>query len=89
MNQDILEGKWRQLRGRVKEQWGNLTDDELDRVAGKLDQLAGLIQEKYGHGREHVEAEIERLLGENAGGADARRGRRRRDRVDGAERRSG
>jgi uncharacterized protein YjbJ (UPF0337 family) len=89
MNQDTLEGKWRQLRGRVKEQWGNLTDDELDRVAGKLDQLAGLIQGKYGYAREHIEAEIERLLGEEPGGAGTRGGRRRRDRAPEGERPSG
>ena len=45
MNNDILEGKWKQMRGQAKEWWGKLTDDDLDRVAGKSEQLIGLLQE--------------------------------------------
>ena len=45
MNNDILEGQWRQLRGRIKEWWGDLTDDDLDRIAGKSDRLIGKLQE--------------------------------------------
>ena len=48
MNWDRIEGSWKQLTGRVKEQWGQLTDDDLDVVAGRRDQLAGKIQERYG-----------------------------------------
>ena len=48
MNQNIFEGKWKQFRGRVKEWWGDVTDDELDRVGGKYDRFVGLLQEKYG-----------------------------------------
>jgi uncharacterized protein YjbJ (UPF0337 family) len=55
MNQDILEGKWKQLKGQVKQEWGKLTDDDLDRLTGKRDELIGLIQERYGW--ERVEAE--------------------------------
>jgi uncharacterized protein YjbJ (UPF0337 family) len=47
MNENILEGKWKQLRGAIREKWGELTDDELDQIAGKRDKLAGLLQEKY------------------------------------------
>ena len=43
MNKDVLAGKWKQVRGEVKTWWGKLTDDDLDRAAGKLDVLAGLL----------------------------------------------
>ena len=49
MNKDVFEGKWKQIRGEAKAWWGKLTDDDLDRAAGKLDVLAGIIQEKYGY----------------------------------------
>jgi uncharacterized protein YjbJ (UPF0337 family) len=60
MNKDILEGKWKQMGGEVKSWWGKLTDDDLDRVAGKADVLAGLLQEKYGYTREHAADEIDK-----------------------------
>lgn len=62
MNTDILEGKWKQMRGRVKETWGKLTDDDLDRIDGGTDRLAGLLQEKYGYARDKAEAEIKRVF---------------------------
>jgi uncharacterized protein YjbJ (UPF0337 family) len=65
MNKDIFEGKWKQLRGQTKEWWGKLTDDDLERVAGKADQLVGLLQEKYGYTREYAESEINRRMAEH------------------------
>ena len=64
MNADILEGKWKQMRGQVKEWWGKLTDDDLDRAEGKADRLVGLLQEKYGYSREKAEEEFNRRLKE-------------------------
>jgi uncharacterized protein YjbJ (UPF0337 family) len=61
MNRDVLEGKWKEMRGRVKEMWGKLTDDDLDRINGKTEQLLGVLQEKYGYAREKAEEEIKRL----------------------------
>ena len=58
MNDDILKGKWAQLKGRVKEQWGKLTDDQLDVIAGKRDKLAGKIQEAYGVSRDEAEKQL-------------------------------
>ncbi len=55
-----VEGNWKQFRGRVKEKWGKLTDDELDQVAGRRERLEGLIQEKYGKAKE----ETRRLIDE-------------------------
>lgn len=48
MNTDTLAGKWKQIRGKVREEWGELTNDDLDRINGKYDQLVGVIQERYG-----------------------------------------
>jgi uncharacterized protein YjbJ (UPF0337 family) len=59
MNQDKLAGNWKQFRGKVKEQWGKLTDDELDVIAGKRDQLVGRIQERYGIAREEAERQVD------------------------------
>ena len=64
MNKDILEGKWKQIRGEAKSWWGKLTDDDLDRAAGKFDKLAGLLQEKYGYTRQAADEEIEKRLTE-------------------------
>ena len=52
MNKDILEGKWEQLKGKAKEKWGELTNDDWDVVAGQRDQLVGRIQERYGRSKE-------------------------------------
>jgi len=61
MNDDILKGKWMQLRGEVKKQWGRITDDELDIVDGHMDKLAGILQERYGYTREQAEDEVYRF----------------------------
>jgi uncharacterized protein YjbJ (UPF0337 family) len=64
MNKDIFEGKWKQIRGEAKSWWGKLTDDDLDRAAGKLEVLTGLLQEKYGYTREAAADEIDRRITE-------------------------
>jgi uncharacterized protein YjbJ (UPF0337 family) len=64
MNRDILEGKWKQLYGEIRDKWGQLTDDELDQIAGKRDKLAGLLQERYGYTRMEAEQEIAAFLEE-------------------------
>ncbi len=58
MNWDIVEGNWKQFKGAVKTQWGKLTDDHLDVIAGKRDALAGRIQEVYGVTREEADQQI-------------------------------
>lgn len=62
MNKDIVEGKWKQMRGEAKAWWGKLTDDDLDRAAGKFEVLAGILQEKYGYTREAAAKEIEKRV---------------------------
>jgi uncharacterized protein YjbJ (UPF0337 family) len=64
VNKDVFEGKWKQVRGEAKVWWGKLTDDDLDKVAGKFDVFAGLLQEKYGYSRERAEEEIEKRVNE-------------------------
>jgi uncharacterized protein YjbJ (UPF0337 family) len=64
MNKDIVEGKWKQVRGEAKSWWGKLTDDDLDRAAGKFEVLAGLLQEKYGYTRERAADEIDKRVTE-------------------------
>ena len=59
MNWDQIEGSWKQFRGKVKEKWGQFTDDELDQIGGRKDQLIGKLQAKYGYGREEAEREVE------------------------------
>ena len=62
MNKDIVEGKWKQMRGEAKAWWGKLTDDDLDRAAGKFEVLTGMLQEKYGYTREAAANEIDKRV---------------------------
>jgi uncharacterized protein YjbJ (UPF0337 family) len=62
MNKDILEGQWKQIRGEAKAWWGKLTDNDLDRAAGKFDVLVGLLQEKYGYTRQQAADEVDRRV---------------------------
>jgi uncharacterized protein YjbJ (UPF0337 family) len=55
MNWDRIEGGWKTLRGRIREQWGRLTDDDLDAIGGRRDQFVGKLQERYGLAREEAE----------------------------------
>ncbi|WP_347270217.1 CsbD family protein [Rhizorhabdus histidinilytica] len=59
MDWNRVEGNWKQLKGRIKEQWGKLTDDDLDQIAGRRDQLEGKIQERYGIEKDRVKQDID------------------------------
>jgi len=67
MNKDTIEGNWKQLKGKVKEQWGKLTDDDFDVIAGKRDQLLGRIQERHGVSREEAEQQVKEWEERNPG----------------------
>jgi uncharacterized protein YjbJ (UPF0337 family) len=58
MNADIIQGKWKQLSGRIKSKWGDLTDDDLDVAVGNSKYLAGKLQERYGWSRDRAEKEV-------------------------------
>jgi len=62
MDWNRVEGNWKQFKGKVKEQWGDLTDDDLDRIAGRRDQLEGVIQERYGTAKDQVKQDVDRWL---------------------------
>ena len=62
MNWNTIEGSWKQFRGKVKQQWGKLTDDDLDRIDGKRIELIGRIQERYGKTREAAEKTVSEWL---------------------------
>jgi len=64
MNKDVFEGKWKQIRGQAKGWWGRLTDDDLNKVAGKFESFVGLLQEKYGYSRERAQEELEKHVNE-------------------------
>lgn len=49
MNENVLKGKWREIKGEVQKAWGKLTDDELEKTKGDMNTIGGLIQQKYGH----------------------------------------
>jgi len=77
MNQDQMEGKWKQWKGAAKEQWGKLTDDDLDIIAGRQDQLIGKIQERYGLAKAAAKKEADawmKMMESNAEEAGARHG---------------
>ncbi|MCX7646258.1 MAG: CsbD family protein [Rhodobacteraceae bacterium] len=62
MNWDQVEGKWKQLKGKAREKWGEITGDDWDRIEGKRDQIVGLVQERYGKRKEEAEREVDAWL---------------------------
>jgi uncharacterized protein YjbJ (UPF0337 family) len=62
MNKDILEGKWKKLRGSAKAWWGQLSDRDLDQIQGRYERLIGKLQERYGYTRQEAENEIQKFL---------------------------
>jgi uncharacterized protein YjbJ (UPF0337 family) len=70
MNWDQVAGQWKQMKGKVKEKWGSLTDDDLDIIAGKRDQLIGRIQQKYGIAKEEAEIRVDQWANELEGDSE-------------------
>ncbi|KAJ9430925.1 MULTISPECIES: CsbD family protein [Enterobacterales] len=58
MNKDEASGNWKQFKGKFKEKWGKLTDDDMTVIEGKRDQLVGKIQERYGYAKDQAEQEV-------------------------------
>lgn len=63
MNWDRIEGNWKQFSGKVKEKWGDLTDDDVATINGRRDQLEGKLQERYGYSKDQVQKEVNDWLG--------------------------
>lgn len=59
MNRDMLRGNWNELKGKVRQKWGDLTDDDLDVIKGEREELIGRIQQRYGQTREQVERDVD------------------------------
>lgn len=66
MDWNIIEGKWKQLKGSAQEQWGELTDDDLDVAAGNREQLVGKIQERYGIAKDEAEKQVDDFASKHA-----------------------
>ena len=62
MDWNRIEGSWKQFRGKVKEKWGKLTDDDLAMVRGRREQLEGKLQERYGYSRDQIRKEVDDWL---------------------------
>jgi uncharacterized protein YjbJ (UPF0337 family) len=65
MNQDTVKGHWKEIKGKLKQQWGNLTDDDIARLNGSREELEGLLQQRYGYERDRIEKEIDNFLDKN------------------------
>jgi uncharacterized protein YjbJ (UPF0337 family) len=62
---DILQGKWKELKGKARMQWGKLTDDDLERMHGKTEELSGILQQRYGYSKEKADKEIHDWMRKN------------------------
>ena len=65
MNKHTLKGEWNQMKGSVKQKWGELTNDDLDQIEGSRDKLVGRVQERYGHSKEDAERDVDNWRREN------------------------
>ncbi len=62
MNEDIIKGKWKEVKGGIKEKWGKLTDNDITQIEGKQDKLLGLLQQRYGYSKEKAEQEYKQFM---------------------------
>ena len=65
MNKDIIKGNWQQVKGKLKEQWGKLTDDDVTRIEGNADEFYGILQERYGYDKDRTEKEVNEFIETN------------------------
>lgn len=63
MNKDTFKGNWNEFKGKIKEKWGKLTDDDITEINGKRDQLLGKLQKTYGYEKDHAEKELKKFEG--------------------------
>ena len=61
-NQDLLQSQWPEIKGQVKQQWGKLTTDDVQRLSGKMEDLVGVLQQRYGYGKVQAEIEISKWV---------------------------
>ena len=65
MNPDIIKGHWHEIKGKLKQQWGDLTDDDISKLHGSQEELEGLLQKKYGYKKDRIEKEIDEFIKQN------------------------
>jgi uncharacterized protein YjbJ (UPF0337 family) len=73
MNADILKGKWKEIKGGLKQKWGKLTDDDITQIEGMEDRLLGLLQKRYGYAKEKAEEVYEEFMSRYKGPPSAKR----------------
>ena len=64
MNNEVLKGEWKELKGKIREWWGDLTDDEVEKIDGNRERLEGALQKKYGYAKAKAKSEIDRVIDE-------------------------
>jgi uncharacterized protein YjbJ (UPF0337 family) len=62
MNEETIKGKWNEIKGEIKTQWGKMTDDELDKTLGNIGSIAGIVQQRYGAKKEEVQTKLENIM---------------------------
>ncbi len=67
MNSDEMKGNWKQLKGKVRQQWGKLTDDDVDRLDGSREELVGIVQKRYGEDRERAARQVDEWMKSGSG----------------------
>lgn len=65
INEDIVKGKWNEIKGKLKQQWGKLTDDDIAQARGSYQELEGLLQKRYGYQKEQIKKEIDAFIDRN------------------------
>lgn len=65
MDKDIIKGKWHEIKGKAKQQWGKLTDDDMTQIEGSFEELSGLLQKNYGYKKDQAKKEIDAFLKKN------------------------
>ncbi len=65
MNKYIIQGKWHEIKGKVNQQWGKISDDEITELKGSYEELQGLLQKKYGYQKDEAEKEIQTFIEQN------------------------
>ena len=65
MNKDIIQGNWKEVKGKVKQQWGKLTDDDIAKMKGSYEELSGALQKSYGYQKDQAKKEIDKFIDDN------------------------
>lgn len=65
INQDVIQGHWKEIKGKIKQKWGKLTDDEISIMRGSCEELAGALQKRYGYEKEEADEQIKKFTDEN------------------------